>query len=54
MAKSAAGAMGPIDSQVLVLIDLCNVERAVVVTTLVRFEAAIAKSDGLQDDDASA
>jgi hypothetical protein len=54
MVQSAAGAMGFVDSQVLVLIDGVNDKRLVVAVTLVRFEAAIAKSDGVKDDDALA
>ena len=46
--------MGPVDPHVLVLIDVVSDERFVVAAVLVIFQASIAKSDGLQDDDASA
>ena len=45
--------MGPVDPYVLVLIDDGSDERVVFASALIRFEAAIAKSDGLQNDDAS-
>ena len=54
MAQTATGAMGHVDSHVICFIDGVNDERVVVATTLVRFEEAIAKRNGLQDNDASA
>ena len=54
MAHLATEVVGFVDPHVLVLIDGVSDERVVVDVALVRFEAAIAKSDGRQDDNASA
>ena len=54
MAQSAAGAAGPVDPQVVALIEGVSDERVAVAAANVRFEAALARSDLLSDDDSSA
>ncbi len=54
MSLSAAGAAGPADPQVVALLEGVNDERVAVAAASVRFEAALAKSDLLGDDDSSA
>jgi hypothetical protein len=54
MAQAAAGTVGPADPREVVLLEGVNDERVVVASASARFEAALAKSDLLSDDDASA
>ncbi len=54
MAQSAAGAADPSDPQVVALNDGVSDERVAVAAALVRFEAALFKSDFLADYDSSA
>ncbi len=54
MAQAAAGAVGPADPREVVLLQGVNDERVAVSYASARFEAALAKSDFLRDDDASA
>ena len=54
MAKSAAGAAGPVDPRTIALIYGVSDERVVVASANARFDATIAKRDLLLDDDSSA
>jgi hypothetical protein len=54
MAQSAARAAGPVGLREVALIDGVSDERAVVASTNAKFEAALAKSNLLADDDDSA
>ena len=54
MAQAAAGTAGPMDPRELVLLQGVNDERVVVSAASARFEAALAKSDLLLDDDVTA
>jgi hypothetical protein len=54
MSQLAAGASGPADPQVVTLIDGVIDERVVVAVAIVRFEATLAKSDLLGNDESSA
>jgi hypothetical protein len=53
MSQSAAGAAGLADLHVVALIEGVHDERVAVTAANVRFEAAIAKSDILGDEDSS-
>ena len=53
MAQAAAGAVGPSDPREIVLLDGVNDERVAVASASARFEAALAKSNLLLDDDVS-
>jgi hypothetical protein len=53
MSQSAAGAAGLANPQVVALIECVSDERVAVAAANVRFEAALAKSDLLGDDDSS-
>jgi hypothetical protein len=54
MAQAASGAEGLVDPRDVVLLQGVNDERVAVASASARFEAALAKSDLLLDDDASA
>jgi hypothetical protein len=54
MSQSAAGAVGLACPQVVALIEGVSDERVAVADAIVRFEAALAKSEILGDDDSSA
>ena len=54
MAQQAAGPSGPVDPQEVIFIEAVGDERARVAAASDRFDAAVAKSDLLQDDDSSA
>ena len=54
MAQAAAGPTGPVDPREAALIDGVTDERVAVAFGNARFEATIAKSDLLPDDDSSA
>jgi hypothetical protein len=54
MAQAAAGPAGPVDPRDVALIGGVSDERVAVASANARFEAAIAKSDLLADDDSSA
>ena len=54
MAQAATGPTGPVDPREIALIDGVSDERVVVASVNVRFEAAVAKSDMLLDDNSSA
>ncbi len=53
MAQAAAGPLGPVDPREVALIDGVSDERVAVASANARFEAAIARSDVLLDDDFS-
>ncbi len=54
MAQAAAGPSGPVDPREVALIDGVIDERVAVASANARFEATIARSDVLLDDDSSA
>ena len=54
MAQAAAGLAGPVDLREVALIDGVSDERVVVASANVMFEATIARSDVVLDDESSA
>ncbi len=54
MAQATSGPSGPVDPREVALIDGVSDERVAIAFANARFEAAIAKSDVLLDDDSSA
>ena len=54
MAQAAAEPSGPVDSREVALIDDVSDERVAVASANAKFEATIAKSDVLLDDESSA